>query len=107
MIHTHPDGMARMSSIDWNMVYGWVQALGVPIVFVVATKDTRCMYLCKRENEEKSKIVRDTINAYTDLVYEGLEDAVYFLSTGLKPLSEDTCDCICRIFNRDYGNAFV
>ena len=37
MIHSHPDGMDFMSSMDENMVHGWVLALGVEILFMITT----------------------------------------------------------------------
>jgi hypothetical protein len=37
MVHTHPNGMDRMSSIDKNMLAGWCKAFPIPIYFVVLT----------------------------------------------------------------------
>jgi proteasome lid subunit RPN8/RPN11 len=54
MIHSHPNGMDHMSSIDRNMVHGWVLALGVPILFIIRTNKHRTEYLCdKSDNKVK------------------------------------------------------
>ena len=37
MVHSHPDGVSQMSSIDVNMVQGWRKALGVPVYFNIVT----------------------------------------------------------------------
>jgi hypothetical protein len=56
MIHSHPDYIATMSSIDEDMVKGWRIALGIPIDFLVVCKRTVAIYRCdivnrKVENE--------------------------------------------------------
>jgi len=43
MIHVHPDNCLYMSTIgkvnDRNMVKGWAQAFGIPIIFIIISKD--------------------------------------------------------------------
>jgi len=61
MLHTHPMGYNRMSTIDMNMVYGWCMALGVPIWFLVLTEEEVAFYICSL-NQETKKIERDLVN---------------------------------------------
>ena len=53
MLHTHPKGFNRMSSIDKNMVYGWCMALAIPITFIVITEEEITTYFCKLNRETK------------------------------------------------------
>lgn len=48
MIHTHPPGMEEMSSIDRNMVHGWVRALGRPIWFSIICERKFHLYYCRK-----------------------------------------------------------
>jgi hypothetical protein len=61
MLHTHPMGYNRMSSIDRNMVHGWCLALGIPIWFLVITEEEIATYLCSLDQETK-KVERDLID---------------------------------------------
>ena len=80
MIHTHPPGHTHMSPTDWNMVYGWVQAIGKPILFLIVTEDTRTYYLCKRDAENKSLVHRDIVEVETNDVFKEITDSLWFLS---------------------------
>lgn len=48
MIHTHPPGMENMSSVDRNMVHGWVQGLGRPIWFAIICEEKYHLYYCQK-----------------------------------------------------------
>lgn len=62
MIHSHPPGHNRMSLTDKNMVYGWVQALGVPIIYVIATREENTFHFCKRDPNDKNKVFREIVD---------------------------------------------
>lgn len=72
MIHSHPPKFNRMSTIDYNMVYGWCMAIGIPIWFLVITPDEVTSYLCglNRETKTVDNTLVDISNHYnliTDL----------------------------------------
>jgi hypothetical protein len=58
MIHSHPPGMNRMSSVDFNMIHGWCLALGIPIWFIIVTEETTVYYSCYYDKQNKI-VVRD------------------------------------------------
>lgn len=58
IIHTHPPGCDGMSGTDKNMVYGWCQALGIPIYYTIITENVIRCWLCIRDKSNKSKIYR-------------------------------------------------
>ncbi len=53
MVHTHPHGFYRMSSIDKNMVHSWVIAFGIPIMFLIVCDDKIIYNLCFKDNNTK------------------------------------------------------
>ena len=61
MIHTHPDGVNGMSSVDKNMSTGWPLALGIPIRYVILTRDTYIEYELSRVG---NKTVMPKIHQY-------------------------------------------
>lgn len=61
MLHTHPMGFNRMSTIDRNMVHGWCIALGIPIWFLVVTEEEIATYLCSL-NQETKKVEKDLLD---------------------------------------------
>jgi proteasome lid subunit RPN8/RPN11 len=52
MVHTHPDGVNGMSSIDMNMATGWPLALGIPIRYVILTSELYLEYYLTREGNK-------------------------------------------------------
>jgi hypothetical protein len=70
MLHTHPMGFNLMSSIDKNMVYGWVAALWMPIFFSVITNDIVTTYLCYPTQNKKIEINLIGIKPYEKLLIE-------------------------------------
>ncbi len=86
MIHSHPNGMPTMSSIDFNMVQGWRLALGVPIYFDIVTKSGfgGLVSSCKVDRDENKKIVMQLVkfNAINDFKfnYRILYEIIYGLS---------------------------
>ena len=58
MIHTHPKGMNELSSIDHNMLDGWVKAFPIPILFVIVAGDNidRCVAYLSSKNITKFKV---------------------------------------------------
>ncbi len=89
MIHTHPPGHTHMSSIDYNMVFGWCQALGVPILYVIVTEKTIVAYFCTRSKDNKKVVDRKIVNVKYSNGFCSLIDF-------LRELSIDTND-----FNHD------
>jgi len=63
MIHSHPSGLNRMSSIDYNMVHGWCVALGEPIWFIIITEEEIVFYLCRLNKQDKT-VSRDLVGTY-------------------------------------------
>ena len=61
MLHTHPMGLNRMSTIDFNMVHGWCIALGIPIWFLVLTEEEIASYICSLDQETK-EVKRDFVD---------------------------------------------
>lgn len=55
MVHTHPDGVNGMSSIDFNMSCGWPIALGIPIRYAIVTSEYYIEYKLFRENNKTLK----------------------------------------------------
>lgn len=85
MIHTHWPGNIYMSPIDRNMVYGWVQALAVPIHYIILTDNHVTMYLCKRGLEHPNVVDRVIVDAEFTSDFEIIFDLLRNLST--KPCS--------------------
>jgi len=56
MIHTHPPDIDRMSSIDRNMVQGWVQGLGREIWYSIICEGKFHLYHCYKDVDKKVKI---------------------------------------------------
>lgn len=48
IIHTHPPNCVNMSSTDKNMVYGWCQALGIVINFIIVCEDCITCWRCSK-----------------------------------------------------------
>jgi proteasome lid subunit RPN8/RPN11 len=96
MIHSHPNGISTMSSIDFNMVQGWRLALGVPIYFNIVTQgfgwfvgwnggwSLGRVSSCKVDRDENKKIVvnSEVFNEveYLNRSYRILYEIIYGLS---------------------------
>ena len=84
MVHTH-DTLPQMSGIDWNMVYGWVTAFGVPIVYIIIYNGIhgreRVSYLCQRPFPKSRGIDRTIVSVDCNGHYQMLEKMVWDLST--------------------------
>jgi hypothetical protein len=92
MIHTHPDGIDHISSIDRNMVHGWVLALGVPILFVIRTNKYRTEYLCDKVD---GKVMIEEVTAkYSQKAYF-LINTIYGMSKS-EQLSQENIDKVTK-----------
>jgi len=107
MIHTHPNGFNRMSGIDRNMVYGWVQGLGVPIMFVIITDTAITCYLCKRNKDNKNKVDRTVIDFYANESFEQLCNVIYHISTMTKEIAEGTMEEVVKTLNEMFSDADI
>ena len=113
MIHSHPPSHPKMSGIDWTMVYGWCQAIGKPIMFVVVSNGghpsaadfgaKRTCYWCERDPENKSKINRTIVPVSTNADYLKIERLVWFLST----YDEDLDESVLRLQTKIIQSTFV
>ena len=56
MMHSHPPGCDNMSGIDYNMVYGWVTALGMPIYYVIVLPTHYHGYICSKPSKDQMEI---------------------------------------------------
>lgn len=88
MVHTHPPCFYRMSSIDKNMVHGWVKALGKKIAFIVVTEDENSetvatLYMCENDPNNKGKILISEKNFIIDRDYDSLFITMYEFSKEL------------------------
>jgi proteasome lid subunit RPN8/RPN11 len=101
MIHSHPPGANYMSQTDFNMVYGWVQAIGKPIYFPIVTENQVNNFLCQRSPENKNKVLRDTVDVLVNETFEGILEAVKFMSYLDNDISEDQMDEVIKILNDD------
>ena len=88
MIHSHPPGCPKMSSIDFNMVHGWCQGLAIPICFIIVHETGHTFYLCQK-NGKKSD--RDIITVDLDDGLKQIMQATYYLSM-LDGLNVDVLD---------------
>lgn len=102
MIHTHPMGFNRMSSIDRNMVYGWCMALGMQIWFLVVTEEELATYICML-NKETKKVERDLVDLsnHADLSVDlrVLVSAMYGMSKSKSLSNEDLQNVFKEIEN--------
>lgn len=99
MIHSHPPGFDCMSGMDWNMVYGWCQAIGKPILFLIITENKTTIYLCKRDIENKSKINREIVNLKENENLNVIISAIYYISTIDRLENNFSFDGIIEILN--------
>ncbi|MFA5312781.1 MAG: hypothetical protein WC375_05580 [Methanomassiliicoccales archaeon] len=82
MIHTHPDSINQMSTIDLNMVKGWCMALDVPILYFIVTTNDFSIYICqwKKGNGVSVKDITENYSCngwnYMELIF----DAMYGIS---------------------------
>ena len=93
MIHSHPDEMDFMSSIDENMVHGWVLALGVEILFMITTNNGIVGYMCKKVNNKIEIYPIDNVTYSREL--ELLSSIVYGMSSS-KELSKESIDNVTK-----------
>ncbi len=105
MIHSHPPGCNSMSSTDSNMVYGWCQAIGKPILFIIAIPEGFTAYWCTRDKENKSKVNRDIVQLGCLWKFEELIGTVYYLSMLEGNLKEEKLKQIVEIFNQVFSKA--
>lgn len=59
MIHSHPIGFNRKSSIDKNMVCGWAKTFPIPIIYIIVSgfdSDDTVVYLFHYKNNKYYKI---------------------------------------------------
>lgn len=61
MVHTHPTGVNGMSLTDINMSTAWPLGLGIPIRYVILTKE---LYMEYRLERVENKTVRSKIHEY-------------------------------------------
>jgi len=80
MIHSHPPEIPRISSIDENMVYGWVQALGKPIFYIIVTESEVVTYLCQRAEGSTNKITREIVDVKFGEDVDQVLDIIWELS---------------------------
>ena len=103
MLHSHPPAMDVMSSQDANMVYGWVQAIGKPILFSIITEHKVTNYLCKRDQDNKSKISREIIevnmNSDCHSYLSLLKKVLYQLSTDPDNVTNGHTDLVARFLD--------
>jgi len=105
MIHSHPPGCNVMSSTDSNMVYGWCQAIGKPILFIIAIPEGYTAYWCTRDKENKSKVNRCIVQLDCVDKFDELISTVYYLSMLNDHLSEEKTKQIVEIFNQVFNKA--
>ena len=97
MLHTHPMGMNRMSSIDRNMVQGWCMALWIPIWFLVITEEEITYYLCSMKDKKVDIDLLDLSVYNTKEVSVELEimaRTMYGISKSEKNLTKEEFDGI-------------
>lgn len=99
MIHSHPPGHNRMSSIDSNMVYGWVQALGCPVLFVITTWFEDVAYLCKRNKDDHNKIDRDIIEFFPNTTLKHIVSEICVMSFFEDDFTENECQLVVESLN--------
>jgi len=113
MIHSHPPSCPEMSGIDRNQVYGWVQALGKPIYFVIICDGELISYYCRRDKDNKSKVIRERI----DIVYneqfketieliEFLSNYKYNLLSFKENIAKELCE-MCEMFKEIKPNVKI
>lgn len=107
MIHTHPSGFPVMSGTDWNMVYGWVQAIGKPILFIIITDSEITCYLCTRSSENKNKVNRDIVKFKSNESFDYLCNTIYHLSSSEEGIREDLTDAITSILNDNFHDSSI
>ena len=107
MIHTHPSGFPVMSGIDWNMVYGWVQAIGKPILFVIITDKEITCYLCQRNKDDKNKVEREIIKWKSNESFDELCHVIYYLSISNTCLKAKEIDEVVDILNDNFSDATI
>jgi proteasome lid subunit RPN8/RPN11 len=107
MIHTHPSGFPVMSGTDWNMVYGWVQAIGKPILFVIITDSEITCYLCFRSPDNKNKVNRDIIKFKSNESFDSLCNVIYFLSSSDKvsEFTDDYMEEVLTVLNDNFSDS--
>ena len=107
MLHSHPPGIDTMSSKDSNMVYGWVQAIGKPILFSIITENKVTNYMCKRDKNNKSKINRDIIdedlNSDCNSYFFLLKKILYQLSTDTDEVINANLNLVSIFIEVNYG----
>ncbi len=103
MIHTHPHGFYRMSSIDKNMVHSWVIAFGVPIMFLIVCDDKIIYNLCFKDSRTK-KIKQFELFCVSEKynhipACSLLVDLMYGMSKMENDLSEGFTNTVCSLLN--------
>ena len=101
MIHSHPEGFNRMSSIDRNMVYGWCLALYVPIWFLVLTEKEVTTYYCYVDKTTK-KVVRNIVDVSeycgnSDINLDFMARIIYGMSKAVEISQEDISSVVSTI----------
>jgi len=107
MVHSHPSGFPHMSGTDWNMVYGWVQAIGKPILFVIVTDVNFTCYYCERDPANKNKVNRTIVNFNTNKSFDQLCNVIYYLSTEDVCPKKEEMDGVVEILNECFSDAAV
>jgi len=117
MIHTHPPGCEGMSGTDRNMVYGWCQALPMPIHYIIITQQMTHYWIC-----QKNKVIngddsnKQTVNRvycgnfdYRELVYGKYFNALKLLSHTMYGLSKtnDPIDAECELEFKNNFDRYV
>jgi hypothetical protein len=107
MIHSHPSGFPVMSGTDWNMVYGWVQAIGKPILFVIITDNEYTYYLCERDKDNKNKVNRTIVNWTANESFESLCSVIYYMSCCFECPVKESLDKVTAILNESFSDAKI
>ena len=105
MVHTHPDGINGMSSIDRNMATGWPLALGIPIRYVILTKDTCIEYELSREG---NKTIMPKIHQYPTFNLDSFCEGHFVTFCNiLYGLSTCNCEFDSVKLSRDFSESFL
>lgn len=103
MIHSHPNFLRRMSSIDESMLHGWVLGFGLPIMFLIVVEDAIVYNLAFKDKETKKVIQLELFKVPRKHIHipecQILIDVIYGLSKLNDCPSKSDLDLITRQFN--------